>query len=36
MNIFMYSKNTLVAEVFKTSKQADKVYYANLITKQAA
>jgi hypothetical protein len=36
MNIFMYGDNTLVSEVYKTSKQADKVYYTNLITKQAA
>ncbi len=36
MNIFMHSENTLVSEVFKSSKQADKVYYTNLITKQAA
>lgn len=36
MNVFMYGENTLVSEVYKTSKQADKVYYIDLITKQAA
>ena len=36
MNVHMHGDNTLVSEVYKTSKQADKVYYTNLITKQAA
>ena len=36
MNVCMHGDNTLVSEVYKTSKQADKVYYTNLITKQAA
>ena len=36
MNVCMHGDNTLVSEVYKTSKQADKVYYVDLITKQAA